>query len=151
MVLSRTSIRALLRKMNNEQLIVDVLNKLKLNNTLTLKEIIEPLTDPKDMQQTNTSKRVLNKFWIESPALKKRVRSSEEFQQNMLNSFETNNPFEQNFTFENKESNNLLDALVDKFNIWKEIEEEPEKRRNGIEEDDQNHMNRLFNVDDFFS
>lgn len=152
MVLSRTAIRSLLKKQNNEQLIFEVLTKLKQGNA---KE--EPEISNEPMMMCGL-KRTQEDMGFESPALNgKKVKINNglregnlvnmETQSLKLTQYESSSPLQQ----ENKENNNLIDMLADKFNFWKEGEEEVEKKNFFVDEKEVNVGNVLFNVDDFFS
>ena len=161
MVLSRTAIRSLLKKMNNEQLIFEVLNKLRSSNPSINFENIEQFKEhePKEEQeiikehiskeQFISAKRIFAKEGLESPLMRKKIKTNEEtntpiFETNSSGSIETNS----------KDNNNLLEILNDKFNFWKEIEEETEKKSSFNDDSEKGNSSNgvtIFNVDDFFS
>ena len=151
MVLSRTAIRSILKKMNNEQLISEVLNKLRSNTSMNSEidnETIEPAKEVKKQNISILSKRNFCKMELDSPSLTKKIKRNVE----NLPVVETNSgssTYESNS--ENKENSNLLEILADKFNFWKETEEEEKKSTFNEDSDNGNTGNTLFNVDDFFS
>ena len=152
MVLSRTAIRSLLKKQNNEQLIFEVLTKLKQGNT---KE--EPEINNEPPMMMCGLKRTQEDMGFESPTGNgKKVKINNGQREGNLVNMETqslklthyeSSPLQQ----ENKESNNLIDMLADKFNFWNEGEEEVEKKNFFVDDKEVNVGNALFNVDDFFS
>jgi len=184
MVLSRTAIRSLLKKMNNEQLIFEVLNKLRsINPSINFENFEqfkekEPREDQEiikeqiSKEQFNSEKRSFDKEEMESPLLRKKIKTNEENNTPIFESNRTRNTFETS----SKDNNNLLDILLnDKFYFWKGIDEETEKKSlfnddpekgnssNGVtifnvdaflcSSDKGNSSNEvtIFNVDDFFS
>lgn len=150
MVLSRTAIRSLLKKQNNEQLIFEVLTKLKQGNTKEEPEINnEPI-------MICGVKRTLEDMGFESPtANSKKIKINNGQREGNLVNLETQSlkltQYESPLQQENKEHNNLIDMLADKFNFWKEGEEDVEKKNFFVDEKEVNVGNALFNVDDFFS
>lgn len=143
LMLSRTAIRNLLKKTNNEQLITDVLNKMR----ATLQ--------PNVLNKTLLTKRSFEKIFFESPMLRKKIKPEEEpMMSSSLMTGTGMNINEGSLNFENKENNGGLDdILAEKFN-WKEFIEEPEnKEKEEPENFTMNHAtnNGVFNVDDFFS
>lgn len=143
LMLSRTAIRNLLKKTNNEQLITDVLNKMR------------AMLQPNSMNKSLLTKRSFDKIFFESPLLRKKIKPEEEPM--MTSSLLTGagmNINEGALNFENKENNGGLDdILAEKFN-WKEFMEEPEnKEKEDVDNFAVSHVTNsgVFNVDDFFS
>ena len=150
MVLSRTAIRSLLKKQNNEQLIFEVLTKLKQGNT---KE--EPEINNETVMMCGL-KRTQEDMGFEGPSGNaKKVKINNGLREGSLVGMETQSfkmtEYESPLQQENKDSNNLIDMLADKFNFWKEGEEEVEKKNFFVDDKKVNVGNALFNVDDFFS
>ena len=157
MVLSRTAIRSLLKKQNNEQLIFEVLTKLRSSCPTNFNEKIETFQEMKDLTSSGF-KRSQQEMGMESPCLPgKRAKFNTEHEENLIN-IETQSlkltQYDSTPNTESKENNNLIDMLADKFGFWKEGEEELEKKGVFSEEKENvnsGNSNALFNVDDFFS
>ena len=145
-MLSRTAIRSLLKKQNNEQLIFEVLSKLRSSCPTNFNVKIEMFHEMKDLPSLDF-KRSQQQMQLENPCLPgKRAKFNPEHEENLIN-------IEPQTTqnMDNKENNNLINILADKFNFWKESEEEVQKKNFFSEEKENGNLNALFNVDDFFS
>lgn len=150
MVLSRTAIRSLLKKQNNEQLIMEVLKKLR-SVCYSSEESKESLL------AGDTIKRSRSQAGIESPSFPiKRNKFSRENDESLNNETQSVKMTQYEGTpMIEANNNNLIEMLADKFNFWKEGEEDLEKKSlfgfNEEKEPNNNAGSSLFNVDDFFS
>jgi len=142
MSLSRTAITSLLKKQNHEELICEVLNKLRSGCPANFNEKIEKFKEIKDL------KRSQKQIGLKSPYLPgKRAKFNPEPDANLIN-IDINLTQKNDSTpnMENIENNNLIEMLADNFKFWKESEEEVEQKSFLFE-----GTNNIFNVDDFFA
>jgi len=143
MSLSRSAIRNLLKKQNNEQLICKVLSKLRSSCQ------VEKFHEMKDLT-SGSFKRSQQQMGMESPCLTgKRAKFNPEHEENLINIENQSlklTHYDSTPKMENNENYNLIDILADKFNFWKEDEEVLEKKSLFFEE-----TYPIFKVDDFLS
>jgi len=147
MSLSCTAIRSLLKKENNEELICEVLNKLRSKCSANFNEKIEKLNEMKVLPSA-VFKRSQQQMGLESPCLhEKRTKINPEQEVNLIN-IEIKLTQKKDLTqnMENKENNNLIDMLADNFKFWKDCEEEVEQKSFFCE-----GTHSIFNFDDFFT
>jgi len=145
MALSRTAIRSLLKKPNNEELIREVLNKLSSKCPMNFNEKIEKFNQMNDLP--SVFKRSQQQMGLEIPCLpEKRTKFNPEHEENFINiEIKLTQKNDSTPNMENKETNNLIDMLSDNFQFWKEHEEEVEQKSFFYE------GKSIFNVDNFFS
>ena len=147
MSLSRTAIRRVLQKQNNEELICEILNKLRSRRPANFNEKYKKFNDMKDLPSA-VLKRSQQQMGLETTSLpKKRAKLNPEHEENLINiEIKLTQKNDSTPNMENKESNNLIDMLADNFKFWKDCEEESEQKSFFHE-----GTNSIFNVDDFFS
>ena len=148
-MLSRTAIRSLLKKQNNEQLIFEVLSKLRSSCPTNFNVKIEMFHEMKDLPSLDF-KRSQQQMQLENPCLPgKRAKFNPEHEENLINIENQSlklTHYDSTPKMENNENYNLIDILADKFNFWKEDEEVLEKKSLFFEE-----TYPIFKVDDFLS
>jgi len=142
---SRTAIRSLLMKQNNEELICEVLNKLRSRCPANFTEKIETLNEMKDCASI-VLKRSQQQMGLESACLSgKRYKFNPEHEKNLINSeIKLAQKNDSTPKMENQENNNLIDMLANNFKFLKECEKEEVEQKRFIYES-------IFNVDDFFA
>ena len=153
MELSRAAIRSLLKKENNEELILKVLSKLRSSSSANINEKIENFNEMEGLPSVGF-KRSQQQMGLESLGLPwKRAKFNPEDEENLIK-IETQSlkltQYDSTVKLENKEDNNLIDVLDNKFNFCKG-EEEEEKKNLFCEEKENGKSNALFNVVNFFS
>jgi len=146
MSLSRTALRILLKKQNNEELICEVLNNLR-SSPANFNEKIEKFNEMIDLPSADF-KRSQQQMGLESPCLPgKRAKFNTEPEANLINiDIKLTPKNDSTPNMENIENNNLIEMLADNFKFWKESEEEVEQKSFLFE-----GTNNIFNVDDFFA
>jgi len=170
MILSRIAIRSLLKKQNNEELILQVLSKLRpscpnekienfneIEGSAITNEKIENFNEINEIEDIPSAslKRSQQQIGLESPCSHgKRAKFNTEQEENLTN-IETQSPkltqYDSTPNTEYKGNNDFIDLLTNEFNFMKEGEVEEENKNLFCEKKENGNSNAPFNVDDFFS